>query len=115
MDSKTVQRSALCGSRRLAKFGFDTAENEPCKVCPLSAYKSTRLLMEADAALFDECSAKQRQDTDRDTAQQEARDKAWGELTARFNENAPQELKELCIRPKIPDINADGSSNLREF
>ena len=37
-DSKTVQRSALCKSRRelsneclLAKFGFDTAENEPCK------------------------------------------------------------------------------------
>ena len=38
-DSKTVQRSALCRSRRelsneylLAKFGFDTAENEPFKV-----------------------------------------------------------------------------------
>ena len=26
----------------LAKFGFDTAENEPCKVCPLSAYRSAR-------------------------------------------------------------------------
>ena len=24
----------------LAKFGFDTAENEPCKVCSLSAYIS---------------------------------------------------------------------------
>ena len=41
--------SALCRSRRelsneylLAKFGFDTAENEPCKVCPLSAYRSPR-------------------------------------------------------------------------
>jgi len=37
--SKTVQRSALCRSRRelsneylLAKFGFDRAENEPEKV-----------------------------------------------------------------------------------
>ena len=36
MDSKAVQGSALCRSRRelsneylLAKFGFDTAENEP--------------------------------------------------------------------------------------
>ena len=36
-----VQRSALCRSRRelsneyfLAKFGFDTAENERSKVCP---------------------------------------------------------------------------------
>ena len=26
----------------LAKFGFDTAENEPSKVCPLSAYRSPR-------------------------------------------------------------------------
>ena len=48
---KTVQRSALCRSRRelsneylLAKFGFDTAENEPCKVCPLSACRSPRSL-----------------------------------------------------------------------
>ena len=39
----------MCRSRRelsnaylLGKFGFDTAENEPCKVCPLSAYRSTR-------------------------------------------------------------------------
>ena len=38
-DSKTVQRSALCRSRRelsnayfVAKFGFDTAENEPYQV-----------------------------------------------------------------------------------
>ena len=35
-----MQRGALCRSRGelsnaylLAKFGFDTAENEPCKVC----------------------------------------------------------------------------------
>ena len=41
---RTLQRSALCRSRRellnaylLAKFGFDTAENEPCKVCPASS------------------------------------------------------------------------------
>ena len=44
-----MQRSALCRSRRelsneylLAKSGVDTAENEPCKVCPLSAYRSPR-------------------------------------------------------------------------
>ena len=41
--------SALCRSRRelsneylLAKFGFDTAENEPFKVCPLFTYRSPR-------------------------------------------------------------------------
>ena len=40
-DLRTVQRSALCRSRRelsnayfLAKIGLDTAENEPCQVCP---------------------------------------------------------------------------------
>ena len=45
-----MQRSALCRSRRelsnayfLAKFGFDTAENESFQVCPLSAYRSPRL------------------------------------------------------------------------
>ena len=43
-----MQRSALCRSRRelsnaylLAKFRFDTAENEPCKVCPLSVEDTT--------------------------------------------------------------------------
>ena len=47
--SKTLQRSASCRPRRelsneylLANFGFDTAENEPCEVCPLSAYRSPR-------------------------------------------------------------------------
>ena len=29
----------------LAKFGFDTTENEPCKVCLLSAYRSLGLVM----------------------------------------------------------------------
>ena len=29
----------------LAKFGFDTAKNEPSKVCPLSAYRSSRSLL----------------------------------------------------------------------
>ena len=39
---RAVQRSALCRSRRelsnaylVAKFGFDTAENEPSKVGPI--------------------------------------------------------------------------------
>ena len=41
-----MQRSALCRSRRelsnayfLAKFGLDTAENEPCQVCPTEQCK----------------------------------------------------------------------------
>ena len=42
----------MCRSRRelsneclLAKVGVDTAENEPCKVCPLSAYRSPRYMV----------------------------------------------------------------------
>ena len=39
----------------LAKFGFDTAENGPCKVCPLSAYRSPRFrIRERDFLLMDE-------------------------------------------------------------
>ena len=72
-DSKTMQRSALCRSRRelsneslllnllfepdsysneylIVNFGFDTAENEPCKVCPLTAYGSPRF-----AEVFSKC------------------------------------------------------------
>ena len=32
----------------LSKFGFDTAENEPCKVCPISAYRSPRFCMDCN-------------------------------------------------------------------
>ena len=32
----------LSNEHLLAKFGFDTADNEPCKVCPLSAHRSPR-------------------------------------------------------------------------
>ena len=41
--ARTVQRCAFCRSRRelsnaylVAKFGFDTAENEPSKVCRIA-------------------------------------------------------------------------------
>ena len=46
-DFRAVQRNALCRSRRelsnaylLAKFGFETAENEPSKVCRWSRTRS---------------------------------------------------------------------------
>ena len=48
-----MQWNVLCRSRRelsdayfAAKFGFDTADNEPFQVCPLSAYRSPRLKTE---------------------------------------------------------------------
>ena len=37
MDSKSFAEGLV-----LANFGFDTAENEPCKVCLLSVYRSPR-------------------------------------------------------------------------
>ena len=60
-DFRSVRRSAsaLCRSRRelskeylLAKFAFDTAENEPCKVCPLSAYRSPQVAYGRSMKLF---------------------------------------------------------------
>ena len=48
LSRRAVQKSALCRSRRelsnayfLAKFGFDTAENEPSKVCPIERSDAT--------------------------------------------------------------------------
>ena len=45
MIFRAVQRRALCRSRRelsnayfVAKFGLDTAENEPCQVCPTEPF-----------------------------------------------------------------------------
>ena len=47
-----MQRSALYRSQRelsnaylVVKIGFDTVENESCKVCPLSVYRSPKLQM----------------------------------------------------------------------
>ena len=44
-----MQRIALCRSRRelsnaylLAKFGFDTAENEPCQICPIEPSRNAK-------------------------------------------------------------------------
>ena len=36
----------------MQKFGFDTAENELCKVCPLSVYRSPRCESERKSAEF---------------------------------------------------------------
>ena len=53
-----MQRSALCRSRRelsnaylLAKIGFDTAENEPCKVCPLERSRMKNEVQEIKKAV----------------------------------------------------------------
>ena len=35
-----MQKKILKNEYLVAKIGFDTAENEPCKVCPLSVYRT---------------------------------------------------------------------------
>ena len=59
-----MQRSAFRRSRRelsneylLAKIGFDTAENAPCKVCPLSAYRSLRFVSDRSSIFQDDYSS----------------------------------------------------------
>ena len=58
-----MQRSALCRSRRdlsnaylLAKFGFDTAENEPSKVCRSGAGRCCRTFSADPIELYRACS-----------------------------------------------------------
>ena len=41
----------LKNAHTLAIGGVDTAENEPCKVCPLSVYRSPRYMLEYAAPL----------------------------------------------------------------
>ena len=55
-----MQRSALCRSRRelsneyfLAKFGLDTAENEPSKVCPIERCTQPAEVKSLDEAVKD--------------------------------------------------------------
>ena len=36
----------FCTSDFRTKFGFDTADNEPFQVCPLSSYRSSRYILE---------------------------------------------------------------------
>ena len=59
LEWRAVRRSALCRSPRelsqkhsLTNVGFDTAENEPCKVCPLAVYRSSSLLLQTPPRLL---------------------------------------------------------------
>ena len=100
---KTVQRSPLCRSRRelsnayfVAKFGFDTTDNEPCKVCPLSAYRSPRYAgdVEDQRARIEQELA--RVESDLKTAEKRsAVIQAHGESLAQKKERLKKELAEI--------------------
>ena len=42
-----------CNEYLIAKVGFDTGENESCKVCLLSVYRSRPLLLNTDPPRYD--------------------------------------------------------------
>ena len=46
-------RQELFNEYLLAKFGVDTAENEPCKVCPISLEKMNKLIKLLNPLLTD--------------------------------------------------------------
>ena len=61
-----MQTSALCRSRRelsnaylLAKFGLDTAENEPCQVCPTKQCSSQNSYPSGGSAALSEFSRRE--------------------------------------------------------
>jgi hypothetical protein len=73
--------------------------------------------MEADPTLFDECSSKHRLQSDQETKDTEARDQAWEQIMGPYATGAPSGLLEawkLCEK-KVPDINSDWSSNVRDL
>jgi serine/threonine-protein phosphatase 2A regulatory subunit B' len=57
-------------------------------------YNVLKLLMEADPALFDECSSKHRVDTDVEAQEATARHKSWADLMARYDEAASPAVKD---------------------
>jgi serine/threonine-protein phosphatase 2A regulatory subunit B' len=81
------------------------------------SYNVLKLLMEADPTLFDECSSKHRLQSDQETKDTEGRDQAWEAIMAPYTSGAPAGLLEawkLCEK-KVPDINSDWSSNVRDL
>ena len=81
------------------------------------SYNVLKLLMEVDAALFDECSSKHRLQSDQELKDAEDRDKTWERIMGPYTSGAPSGLTEawkLCEK-KVPDVNSDWSSNVRVF
>ena len=76
--TRTVQRSAFCRSRRelsnaylLAKFGFDTAENEPFKVISLDSWVRANIGANGSAAGGYSCREQGRADSGASYASQD--------------------------------------------
>lgn len=57
-------------------------------------YNVLKLLMEADPALFDDCSAQHRVMEDREMDEQRIRDMTWTDLQQNFEKSASQTVKD---------------------
>jgi serine/threonine-protein phosphatase 2A regulatory subunit B' len=79
-------------------------------------YNVLKLLMEQDSALFDECSSTHKIETEKLAEAQKVRTNAWETFMEPY-QTAPKGLLELekHLEKKIPAVNADGSSNVRDY
>lgn len=64
-------------------------------------YNVLKLLMEADPALFDECSSKHRVDSDREAAEEEERRGRWEALEGEYDDKASQAFKDAYNYKRI--------------
>jgi serine/threonine-protein phosphatase 2A regulatory subunit B' len=79
-------------------------------------YNVLKLLMETDSVLFDECSSTHKMETEKLSEQNQARTDAWEKFMVSYR-SAPAALLELekHVEQKIPEVNADLSSNMRDY
>jgi len=78
------------------------------------SYNVLKLLMEADPALFDECSSRHRVEGEQEQKDLADREAAWEVIMAPYEKSAPQALRELAAlhtERKIPLVNSDWSTN----
>jgi serine/threonine-protein phosphatase 2A regulatory subunit B' len=78
------------------------------------SYNVLKLLMEADPALFDECSSRHRVEGELEQKDLADREAAWEVIMASYEKSAPQALRDLAAlhtERKIPAVNSDWSTN----
>lgn len=67
-------------------------------------YNVLRLLMEADPALFDDCSAQHRVTEDRELDEQRIREMTWTDLMAKYDKSASEKMKTAWAVRQVGDV-----------
>jgi hypothetical protein len=81
------------------------------------SYNVLKLLMEADPALFDECSSRHRVEGEQEQKDLADRESAWEVIMAPYEKSAPQALRDIAAlhtERKIPLVNSDWSTNSQD-